>query len=258
MKGATPRFPIKRLPDGRALINLGSSARCAPGWNNVDFSWIVRLGRHRRLSAALHRWGWLSAQRYDRILHLDPDAVLWDLRNGIPFSDRTFDAVYHSHLLEHIDREAAPVFLRECLRVLRPGGELRIVIPDLESLARNYLDCVGRLPDRSTMAEHSRAVEEMIDQMVVRVPRDRQTLPPILRAAENVFLGDTTRTGALHRWMYDRFSLAELLGRAGFADTRMCDEVTSRIEGWASFHLDTNDDGSVYKPGSLYMEGTRP
>lgn len=257
MKKFHSSFPVKRLHDGRALVNLGSSTRCAAGWNNVDFSWIVRLGRHRRLCAFLHKERWLSPQRYERILNLDPETVLWDLRNGVPFADASFDVVYHSHLLEHIDREEAPAFLRECLRVLKPGGILRVVVPDLEVLARNYLRCLERLPERGTMADHFWAVEEMIDQMVVRAPKSHREQKPVVRFLENLLIGDTSRNGALHRWMYDCFSLSEALRGAGFAEIKSCDERTSRIEGWTNFFLDTRPDGSTYKPGSIYLEGTR-
>ncbi len=252
------RFPVKRLPDGRALINLGSSARVAPGWNNLDFSWLIRLGRHRWLSALFHQLRLINEARYTRILQLDQDAVLWDLSKGIPFADQTFDGVYHCHVLEHIDREAAPTLLRECHRVLKPGGILRVVVPDLEGLARHYLDVVSRLPERATLTEHAFAVEEMIDQMVLRTPRYRREHPLIVRWLENILIGDTARAGILHRWMYDRFSLAQALREAGFEDIQQQTETTSRISDWRAFNLDTKPDGSPYKPGSLYMEGCRP
>jgi SAM-dependent methyltransferase len=258
MSRRPPAFPVNRLADGRALVNLGSSARVAPGWNNVDFSLLVRLARYQRLCGLLHRRGLISKDRYDRIRRVDPASVTcWDLRRGIPFASETFDVVYHSHVLEHIDREGAPGFLRECRRVLRPGGTLRVVVPDLESLTRRYLAVVDRLPESATDAEHRFATEQIFDQMIVRTPRLRAQQPRVMRILENVFIGDTARSGVLHRWMYDRFSLGALLREVGFADVAQFDAQTSRVEGWSSFHLDTNPDGSIYKPGSLYMEGRR-
>lgn len=252
------RFRVKRLSDGRALINLGSSARVAPGWNNLDSSWLIRIGRHRRLSSALHHLRLINEARFARILRLDPDTVLWDLSKGIPFADRTFDGVYHSHVLEHIDREAAPTFLRECCRVLKPGGILRVVVPDLEAQARHYLDVVGRLPEDATLVEHTAAIEKMIDQLVLRTPRHRREQPPIVRWLENLLIADTARAGILHRWMYDRFSLEEALRQAGFEGIRRHTETTSGIADWRSFHLDSEPSGSAHKPGSLYVEGSRP
>jgi hypothetical protein len=66
------------------------------------------------------------------------------------------------------------------------------------------------------------------------------------------------RSGELHKWMYDRYSLGKALAAAGFADTKQCGAAESRIAEWASFHLDTEPDGSTYKPDSLFMEATRP
>ena len=57
--------------------------------------------------------------------------------------------------------------------------------------------------------------------------------------------------------MYDRFSLADLLGRVGYLNPVQQQADTSLVEGWASFHLDTEFDGTVYKPESLFMEATK-
>lgn len=252
------KFPVYRLPDGRAMVNLGSSTRTAPHWTNIDSSPILRIGRHRRLSGFLHRLGLLSDDRYSRILKLDQGCVVWNLVKGIPYPDETFDVVYHSHLLEHIDRDQAPAFLRECSRVLRRGGVIRIVVPDLEPLARSYVAALDRDGDPPADPEYQRALFEMFDQMIPRVPALRASQPLAVRVLESVFVGDTARSGTLHRWMYDRYSLAGVLRNAGFQDVVTLDHQTSRIADWSSFGLDTEPDGSPYKPGSLYVEAVRP
>ena len=71
-----------------------------------------------------------------------PSVLTCDIRTGIPFPDNEFDAVYHSHLLEHLRKDFAPVFLRECFRVLKAGGTIRVVVPDLERITRAYLDAL--------------------------------------------------------------------------------------------------------------------
>lgn len=68
-----------------------------------------------------------------------PGILVHDLRRGIPFASGAFDVVYHSHLLEHLTPDDGRQLLSECHRVLRPGGVLRVAVPDLEVIAREYL-----------------------------------------------------------------------------------------------------------------------
>lgn len=61
-------------------------------------------------------------------------------------------------------------------------------------------------------------------------------------------------SGEVHRWMYDDYSLKRFLGEQGFSSVVRTTDVTSYIKGWASYNLDTDPDGAIYKPDSLYME----
>jgi SAM-dependent methyltransferase len=71
-------------------------------------------------------------------------------------------------------------------------------------------------------------------------------------------LGRFRNCGEIHLWMYDRYALAQALREVGFCDPRPTDAQTSRVPGWASFCLDSNRDGTVYKPDSLFMEAVKP
>jgi predicted SAM-dependent methyltransferase len=123
-------------------LNLGCGRRFQPQWTNVNF---VAGG---------------------------DGVIAHDLRKGIPFPDASFDVVYHSHVLEHFSQEDASRFLRECLRVLRPGGILRVVVPDLEFLARSYLQSLEQA--RNGEAHGAANLEwsqiHLFDQMVRNVP----------------------------------------------------------------------------------------
>jgi hypothetical protein len=66
------------------------------------------------------------------------------------------------------------------------------------------------------------------------------------------------QSGEIHRWMYDRYSLADALRAAGFINPVKVGPAYSRIPSWTAFHLDTEPDGRTYKPDSLFMEATRP
>ena len=67
-------------------------------------------------------------------------------------------------------------------------------------------------------------------------------------------IGRFRMQGEIHQWMYDQYSLAQLLKRSGFNNPAKRTASESAIEGWSKFNLDTEPDGTVYKPDSLYME----
>ena len=85
-----------------------------------------------------------------------------NLLRRLPLDDCSAELVYSSHFLEHIPFDCVSDFLGECRRILRPGGVLRLVVPDLENLCRTYLH-------HRDLGEHSKAdfvVLEILDQCV--------------------------------------------------------------------------------------------
>ena len=124
------------------LLNLGCGKRFHPDWINVDFvAW-------------------------------DDIVVSHDLRQGVPFPDRKFDVVYHSHLLEHFPKADALPFLRECYRVLKPGGIIRIAVPDLERIAKLYLQALEEAAQGNEQWRHHYdwVLLELYDQTVRERP----------------------------------------------------------------------------------------
>jgi SAM-dependent methyltransferase len=238
-------------PSAELILNLGSGTRTSPEAVNVDWSIHQRLRASRtgRVAAALV----LRGERRHRFDAMSGEVLVHDLRRGVPFDTGTVEAVYHSHTLEHIDRSDVPGFLAEILRVLKPGGIHRIVVPDLERAVRGYLrdlDAGGR--------EHDRTLAPIFEQMVRREPHGTSLQPPLRRRAENLLLGDARRRGETHQWMYDHLNLRQALEKSGHVDVRRVDADTSAIPGWDRIALDRNADGSLYKPGSLFMEARKP
>ena len=143
------------------LLNIGCGTRHHPAWTNLD---CVPAG---------------------------PGVIVHDLRKGICFPEEHFDVVYHSHVLEHLRPAEATALLRECHRVLRPGGILRVVVPDLEAIVRLYLEALDRA-DRGEAEWAERydwAMLELYDQAVRETAGGeiRQwLLRPTVRAGEFV------------------------------------------------------------------------
>ena len=65
------------------------------------------------------------------------------------------------------------------------------------------------------------------------------------------------RSGEVHQWMYDRFSLRRAIERAEFVGFRVCNADASAIRGFAGYNLETRD-GRERKPDSLYVEAMKP
>lgn len=125
-------------------LNLGSGLHVAPGWINIDSSLKTLLARLPQF--ALRRAYRLatvgSTHSRDEFVALlrDNRFVFHDLKYGIPFRDSSVDFIFSSHVLHHLYREDALALIREAVRVLKPGGTIRITVPDLEVIVAMYLE----------------------------------------------------------------------------------------------------------------------
>jgi len=121
------------------MLNVGCGSYFDQRWTNIDF---------------------YSAS---------PDVIRHDIRKGLPFPAASFGVVYHSHILEHLDRAAGLALMRECNRVLKPHGILRVVVPDLEFSCRFYLESLERVLSETTAVAREHydwSVLNLLDQMV--------------------------------------------------------------------------------------------
>lgn len=235
------------------VLNLGCGSRTSPLCVNIDWSPYLRL-RRSPAGSTLARLI-LRGQRRERFEALADDVVVHDLRRPLPFADGSADAVYHSHVLEHLDRAHVGKFLSELHRVLRAGGVQRVVVPDFEASCRRYIAHVDLCGDHPEMApEHDNYVGAIVEQMVRREATGTSTQKPLWRLVENALLGDARRRGETHQWMYDRVNLSEVLREAGFRDVSVVDYRTSMIPAWHDIHLDQLENGEEYIRGSLYIE----
>lgn len=91
------------------------------------------------------------------------------MRDGVPLDTGSVDFVYHSHFMEHLSRPDAIGLMHECARLTRPGGVLRVVVPDHEYNVRLYLAALEQVVAEDSRANRDRyewSVLNMFDQMV--------------------------------------------------------------------------------------------
>jgi len=75
---------------------------------------------------------------FDKNINLKKLDLNWDLTKPLPYKDGTVDLVFHEHFIEHLKKEDGYAFLKECYRLLKPGGVMRVGWPDIARLIRAY------------------------------------------------------------------------------------------------------------------------
>lgn len=96
---------------------------------NVGCGYSVRQGVH----PTFHGSEWREL-RLDIDPSVHPDIVC-SITDMQPVESASVDAVWSSHNLEHLHRHEVPVALAEFIRVLRPGGQMLLTLPDLQKIA---------------------------------------------------------------------------------------------------------------------------
>lgn len=154
--------------DEKLKINLGSGHWKIEGWVNVDID-------HES----------------------EPDVVA-DLADVLPFANGVARLMHTEDFIDQLELDKAEAFLRECHRILAPGGVLRVLTPDMRKLAHLYLNDPARL--------------EELWKKFVRVPLSLETPGEIFNISMR-FAG--------HTFLYDRETFQALATRCGFDARRV-------------------------------------
>lgn len=143
--------------------------------------------------------GWLNV---DVFLSADKTAFM-DATKKFPLDSDSFDYIYSEHMIEHIYYDEADFMLKECFRVLKKGGKIRIVTPCLDNLIsmRNNLD-------DPTLIKY-------IDQLVQ--PMFQTKIPPHPDYAINYITYNYS-----HKFIHSKFTLTHLLSSNGFSQIKSC------------------------------------
>lgn len=201
-------------------LHLGCGSSAPVGWINIDGSWNARLAKLPRLRWLLRRARVLSQSQYDT--RWSPDIFIHDLRKRLPFADNSAEGIYAPHFLTELYFEDAMRLLKECYRVLQPGGALRIVVSDLRAFVLEYMG--------------QRTLRNLPEGILDMSPGDRLNVRMVLhdphQSANKLYNIYLALTGFhSNKWVYDADSLSAHIRSAGFADVREMQFRESRIRG---------------------------
>jgi len=186
-------------------VNLGCGSTPFKGWINIDKSWNVRLYRLpliKKLAIRfLSSFGLVAKESLKYVVDYPPNVDVrgCDITKGLPFDDLSVDYIYTSQMLEHLRREDAIFVLKECHRVLKPGGVLHVVVPDLRLLTNEYICSEGFSDDKDLSV-----ADKFMDALMLHNIGDPRPLFEKLISKR-------------HQWMYDFQSLAKRLYDCGFS-----------------------------------------
>lgn len=151
-----------------------------------------------------------------------------DVRKKLPFDNESIDFAYSSHMVEHLYRKDAVSFLTEVHRILKVGGRIRLVLPDLEKLIELY----NQTKDADNFMKSSLLFEFEESNLFNKL--------------KMFFLGPRR-----HQWMYNSKSLITLIEAIGFK------EIVSLNPG----ETETDDIGSLnlFEGGvsSIFIEAVK-
>lgn len=141
------------------------------------------------------REGWITVDLDSR-----SDLIL-DLMGPLPFENNSIEQIYSSHLLEHFYFPDMQRLLKECLRVLIPGGLFESAVPNMRPYIEAYLH-----PEKP-----------------FEIPQEHMYLPAYHIFSSIDFINYMGSLNGIHKWMFDEKNLPKIIEYAGFRNARIRD-----------------------------------
>jgi len=187
-------------------INIGCGLSGIRGWHNLDNSPTITASRIPILNRLLKTPPWPR------------DVRRYDVRKGLRFTSGSVRYIYSSHTFEHFTYADSLAIAKDCFRALAPGGILRIVVPDLGLIVREYL------ADPKPLAA--------------------QTF--LSRLSLNHSVQDVIHPGSNHSQMFDAKALQHMLREAGFEHVEVSSYGKSAIPEIDRLDLEVRRNESLY------------
>lgn len=180
----------------KKYVQYGCGLCAPPGWINFDASPTLRIQRIPLLNVLLKNK--LNA-------HFPRNVKYGNIIKGLPVKDHTCDGVYCSHTLEHLSLHDLRIALENSFRLLKKGGIFRMVVPDLEYMARQYISSLEK-------GDQFASIHFMNSTMLGLAKR-----PKSIKEILGYTFGNSH-----HLWMWDSRSLMQELSNTGFTQMRPC------------------------------------
>ena len=214
-------------------INHGCGSVRPSGWINTDSSLNANLQKIPLVGKTVSRL-------FHKVQYDDSNVVYMNLNKRWKFEDGSVDIVYASHLLEHLTLKSADLFLREGFRCLKPGGVIRIVVPDLYKICKRYIQ---------EYESGQKADPTEFIMWAINMHREGQ-YGNIGGVKKMIF--EWQGYPHQHKYMYDEKSLSKKFAEIGFRD------ILSLEYGVSTYIPEIKDvEGSTESYLSVYLEARK-
>ncbi|MFG0261469.1 MAG: class I SAM-dependent methyltransferase [Novipirellula sp. JB048] len=268
------------------MLNLGCGSRVVDGWVNIDFASLgPNVQSHNLVNGIPFPNSSFDVVYHSHVLeHLSIDqgkrfiaecyrvlvpgglirVVVPDLeqitRTYLQELDRALD---HQPLGADNHHWMTLELLDQCSRHQSGGEMLRYLQRD----SINNWDFVkSRVGHEAVLIRQSLEKKKATPEPTVTPSTLKQRMTSLLKRmlpkqrnqrCEHEQIGRFRTSGEVHRWMYDRFSLTQLLKQTGFTNATITNAFTSAIPDWESYQYLDIENGETRKPDSLFMEARK-
>ena len=151
-----------------------------------------------------------------------------DASKPMPFRDDSFDLIYASHVLEHIPWYQVEETLTEWVRILKPGGQLEVWVPD----GYKICDALLKFEDTGTDVSHLDGYYECVPD---KDPRFWANLRIFAHGDGKGNLSDPN----WHRTLFTKSLLKECFERVGLVNVKGLENaaVRGRDHGWINLGI---------------------
>jgi ubiquinone/menaquinone biosynthesis C-methylase UbiE len=215
-------------------LNLGCGAVRPNGWVNVDSS----------LNAYLQKLpgGKFIASKLGMVQYDSNNVTYMNLNKPWKIKSNSADIVYASHLFEHLSLKSAKLFMNESYRVLKPGGIIRIVVPDLYKICKKYI----------SEYEQTEGFANTTEYIMWAINMHREGQYPNVKGFKKIIL-EWQGYPHQHKFMYDEKSLGKIFADQGFT------QIKSKVYGESDYIKEIKDvEGGKESYLSVYLEAKKP
>lgn len=172
-------------------VQYGCGQIASDEWLNFDVSPTLRLQKIPLLRLFLKPY-------FD--VNFPKNVKYGNIVKGLPcISKDSCDAVFCSHVLEHLSLKSCRIALKNTYKILKPGGVFRVILPDLWPCVEKYI--------KEFEQKDTNASINFINCTMMGTEKRLYGLKSFLK---------TNYGSEAHLWMWDKYSFAEEIRKAGF------------------------------------------